>query len=238
MWGRVDPIVGAVVAPCCNRHPAECTCGRTRGLAGVVRNIFCKTGQGGGIDPTCKAGGAGGGSGSEGAGSSAQRAFAHLDGVFTRNDLKLANGGVIHPSEEFADKVVRPLHNKNQVKPLDRFARTQPEEFEKYRTAAIFKLYEDLHNLAGVAPAVSLGEFMRGEVRVYRGVSGGSSEEGRSWTIREKTAEAISRAGADIGFKFKEGAGEARVVATSIRVDDILYYSNAQDEFEVILKKK
>jgi hypothetical protein len=51
-----------VVARCCGKLLADCQCLRTRGLGGAVLNVFCKTGQGGGIDPTCGAGkgGAGG----------------------------------------------------------------------------------------------------------------------------------------------------------------------------------
>lgn len=53
MHGRIDPVVESVLTPCCKRMPYDCTCRKTRGLGGAVLNVFCKTGQGGGIDPTC-----------------------------------------------------------------------------------------------------------------------------------------------------------------------------------------
>lgn len=57
-----------------------------RGLASVVANIFCKTGRGGGVDPTCKVG-AGGTSNSGGNVASAS-ARSHTDAELHRAALK------------------------------------------------------------------------------------------------------------------------------------------------------
>src|SRR5688572_23274214 len=56
MYGRIDPVVESILTPCCRRMPYDCTCLKTKGLGGAVLNVFCKTGSGGGIDPTCGTG--------------------------------------------------------------------------------------------------------------------------------------------------------------------------------------
>jgi hypothetical protein len=62
MHGRIDPNPEIRYAvPCCGQPYNECQCRQTKGLGGVVINVFCKTGAGGGVDPTC--GGGKGGTG-------------------------------------------------------------------------------------------------------------------------------------------------------------------------------
>lgn len=83
MLGRIVPQVGLLrtVRPCCGLPPDKCVCAATRGLAGVVQNIFCPTGQGGGIDPTCGRHNTSGGTGGGGASKAAVAPRRSYDGV-------------------------------------------------------------------------------------------------------------------------------------------------------------
>lgn len=177
-----------------------------------VYNAFCPTGEGGGIDNSCSSKGL-------------------PAGVTSIADLRKANGGIgsFHDDPKFYD-ALRRLHNKNDSRALDRYARSNPEQFARMQVAAKFQLWKD-QGAEG-----DFGDFNDKEITLYRGVEEGGQSAGRSWTARQKVAEVFSRYGGAIGFRRDEGRAGGSVLQKTVRIKDIWMYSNLQGEEEVIFK--
>lgn len=166
--------------------------------------------------------------------SSFSCAFEEFDAVKTYNDLRKVNQGVgsVYDDKKgvFHDKVLVPLHNQGTYNKLDKFVTKRPNEFNRLRMAMFLDLWK--HSRA----SGTFGDFLRrGRVRAYRGVMKGENLRGRSWTLERRIAEAFSKHGARIGFRGVPSDG-GQVLEREIPLDNVLAYSNQQDEKEIVLK--
>jgi hypothetical protein len=150
----------------------------------------------------------------------------------TIQELRKFNGGIgsAYDGElNFYDRAVIPLHNNNNSKPLRRFADEHPAEFEAYRRASIFEAWKDSRT------DIPLGDWIKSDVAIFRGVYQEGKEEGTSWSFSRRTADYFAKYGPAHGFR-GEATGTGKILETSIKPQDLFYYSNAQGEQEVLKK--
>lgn len=119
------------------------------------------------------------------------------------------------------------LHERNDYKPLFRFAKRYPGSFAKLRVAALRDLWEQYGKWQ------PFGEFLNnGKVLAYRGSS--KNDPGIAWSLDRRLALGFAEHSGGWGGGKREGG----VVSSAfIQTKDILYYSNAQKEQEVITKR-
>lgn len=72
---------------------------------------------------------------------------------------------------------------------------------------------------------------MPDQIKVYRGVGEPQYKNGFSWTVNFETAEFFAK-------RFKENADKIYIYECTISKDDILCYTDARDEAEVIINPK
>lgn len=186
-----------------------------------VFNVFCPTGEGGGVDPTC----------------SPTRSFGSPSSV---KEMAAVNGGFgslydddyVHDLPEgkrFSDALVK-MHNQNTVKLVELYEKKNPKWFVQMQNVMRFNMWKDQGKPG------TFDEFLETEIPIYRGVQDSNDPVGRSWTTRRETAEAFSKHGGKIGFRFGEGTKGGKVLESKIKVKDVWVYSDLQGEQEVVLK--
>lgn len=179
----------------------------------VVGNAFCPTGEGGGIDNSC----------------SPNSSTGSLSSSASVDDLRKTNGGVgsMYDVEGFHDKILVPMHNKNDYDSLRKFKEKRPKTFERLRTASLFQMYKD-HPTSD-----TFAEFLDKPITLYRGMFQGRDTGGTAWTTSERVAQAFADYGPRRSWESDKFPG-GKVKTREVKPKDLLFYSNAQGETESI----
>jgi hypothetical protein len=153
-----------------------------------------------------------------------------------REKLRDINGGVGSVQEDSTPALasfyntLRAMHNNTNLEPLIQYSQKHPQEFGQFQRAMRFDAWIDSSS------KLPFQQWENSKVTVYRGVSVGSKETGAHWTLSDRIAQAFTKQGTAAGHGAFEGRPIGKVVSREISPRDMFAYSNAQGEYEVILR--
>jgi hypothetical protein len=158
-----------------------------------------------------------------------------MSSIVTRKDLRAVNDGIgavgddIPGTEEnFYDKCLVPLHNANSTSKLLQFANSNPEAYAKFKTVMQYDMWDDQGKKG------TFDKFINSDVKVYRGVQS-ASDINTSWTTDRHSAQNFALFGANNNYRSADEANlNGKVLTSTIKPRDIIAYSDAQGEKEVI----